>query len=69
VKSRSGDSTTSTCPYSSRVGDIPGVVVPIIGWIVDRSGSYAGGLASAAVVGAIGLVTWLVFETGKKVID
>jgi MFS transporter, ACS family, solute carrier family 17 (sodium-dependent inorganic phosphate cotransporter), other len=55
---------------ASTAGNIPGVIaIPIIGWMVDRSGSYAGGFVSAAVVGAVGLVAWLLFGTGKKVID
>jgi hypothetical protein len=36
---------------------------------VESTGSYAGGFYLDAIVGVIGLVTWLVFGTGKKVID
>jgi ACS family sodium-dependent inorganic phosphate cotransporter len=55
---------------ASTAGNVPGVIaIPIIGWMVDRSGSYTGGFVSAAVVGAVGMVTWLLFGTGKRVID
>jgi ACS family sodium-dependent inorganic phosphate cotransporter len=56
--------------FAATIGNLPGLVaVPVTGWIVERTGSYAGGFYAGAVVGVIGLVTWLLFGTGKKVID
>ena len=56
--------------FAATIGNIPGLVaVPVTGWIVERTGSYAGGFYAGAVVGVAGLVTWLMFGTGKKVID
>lgn len=56
--------------FASTVGSVPGVVaVPTIGWIVERTGSFAGGFVSAAIVGSIGMVVWLVFGTGKRIFD
>jgi nitrate/nitrite transporter NarK len=56
--------------FAATIGNLPGqVAVQVTGWIVERTGSYAGGFYVGAAVGVIGLVTWLLFGTGKKVID
>ena len=52
------------------VGNIPGVVaIPLIGWLVDTTGSYSWGFISAAMLNVVGIVIWLLYGTGRKVID
>ena len=52
------------------IGGLPGIIaIPLIGWLVDTTGSYNWGFISAAIlnIGAIGV--WLALGTGRKVID
>jgi ACS family sodium-dependent inorganic phosphate cotransporter len=54
---------------SNTAGTIPGIVgVALTGWLVDQTGSYASAFYVTAGVYAIGLVTWLMFATGRKVL-
>jgi ACS family sodium-dependent inorganic phosphate cotransporter len=56
--------------FVSTVGNLPGVIaIPAIGWMVDTTGSYAGGFIGAALIGVVGFISWLMFGTGRKVID
>jgi ACS family sodium-dependent inorganic phosphate cotransporter len=55
---------------TNTAGTIPGIVgVAITGWLVDVSGSYNSAFALTAAVNMFGLVVWLIFGTGKRVID
>ena len=38
-------------------------------WLVDASGTYASAFALAAAVSGFGAVVWLVFGTGRRVLD
>ena len=52
------------------VGNLPGVIaIPMIGWLVDTTGSYSWGFFSAALLNIVGIVVWLLFGTGRKVVD
>jgi ACS family sodium-dependent inorganic phosphate cotransporter len=52
------------------VGGTPGIIaIPLIGWLVDTTGSYNWGFISAAILNLAGIVVWLLFGTGRKVID
>ena len=52
------------------VGGTPGIIaIPLIGWLVDTTGSYNWGFVSAAILNLAGIVVWLMFGTGRKVID
>jgi ACS family sodium-dependent inorganic phosphate cotransporter len=55
---------------TNTAGSIPGAVgVALTGWLVQRSGSYASAFALAAGLNLVGAVVWLVFATGKRVLD
>jgi MFS transporter, ACS family, solute carrier family 17 (sodium-dependent inorganic phosphate cotransporter), other len=55
---------------TNTAGTVPGIVgVALTGWLVDISGSYNSAFALAAAVNLFGLVIWLLFSTGKRVID
>mgnify|MGYP001059080543 CR=1 FL=1 len=52
------------------ISNLPGVIaIPMIGWLVDTTGSYSWGFISAAILNLIGIVVWLLYGTGRKVID
>jgi MFS transporter, ACS family, solute carrier family 17 (sodium-dependent inorganic phosphate cotransporter), other len=52
------------------IGGLPGVIaIPLIGWLVDTTGSYNWGFISAALLNVIAIVVWLALGTGRKVID
>ena len=51
-------------------GTIPGVVgVALTGWLVDRTGSYDSVFLLVAISNLFGVVIWLAFSSGRKVID
>jgi MFS transporter, ACS family, solute carrier family 17 (sodium-dependent inorganic phosphate cotransporter), other len=55
---------------TNTAGTIPGIIgVALTGWLVDISGSYNSAFALAAAVNLFGLTIWLLFSTGKRVID
>ena len=55
---------------SNTAATIPGIIaVALTGWLVETTGSYASAFMVAAGVYGIGLVTFLAFGTGKKIID
>jgi ACS family sodium-dependent inorganic phosphate cotransporter len=52
------------------VGNLPGIIaIPMIGWLVDTTGSYSWGFISAALLNIVGIIVWLMFGTGRKVVD
>ena len=52
------------------VGNTPGIIaIPLIGWLVDLTGSYNWGFITAAVINLVGIVVWLAFGKAHKVID
>jgi ACS family sodium-dependent inorganic phosphate cotransporter len=52
------------------IGGLPGIIaIPLIGWLVDTTGSYSWGFITAAGLNAIAIVVWLLFGTGRKVIE
>jgi ACS family sodium-dependent inorganic phosphate cotransporter len=52
------------------VANLPGIIaIPMIGWLVDTTGSYSWGFISAAILNVLGIAVWLLFGTGRKVID
>ena len=54
---------------SNTAATIPGIVgVALTGWLVDQTGSYASAFYLTSGVYAVGLVTWLMFSTGKRVL-
>ena len=55
---------------SNTFGTIPGIVgVALTGWLLDQTGSYAGVFMIVAAVQVFGGVLWLLYATGKKIID
>jgi ACS family sodium-dependent inorganic phosphate cotransporter len=52
------------------LGNLPGIIaIPLIGWLVDTTGSYNTGFIVAAAINMVGIIVWLAFGTGRKVID
>ena len=52
------------------IGNIPGVIaIPMIGWLVDTTGSYSWGFITAAMLNVVGIIVWLVWGTGRRVVD
>ncbi|MFK7732189.1 MAG: MFS transporter [Pseudomonadales bacterium] len=52
------------------IGNLPGIIaIPMIGYLVDTTGSYNWAFISAACINVIGIIVWLRYGTGKKVID
>jgi ACS family sodium-dependent inorganic phosphate cotransporter len=55
---------------TNTAGTIPGVIgVAVTGWLVEASGSYSTAFLMAAGISMFGAVVWLLFGTGKRVID
>jgi ACS family sodium-dependent inorganic phosphate cotransporter len=49
---------------------IPGIVgVALTGWLVDQTGSYNSVFLLVAITNIIGVVVWLAFASGRKLID
>ena len=56
--------------FVGTIGNVPGIIaIPMIGWLVDTTGSYSWGFITAAVINVIGIAVWLFYGTGRKVID
>jgi ACS family sodium-dependent inorganic phosphate cotransporter len=54
---------------SNTAGTLPGIIgVALTGLLVDQTGSYASAFYVTAGVYAVGLATWLVFATGRRVL-
>ncbi|MBT8078209.1 MAG: MFS transporter, partial [Gammaproteobacteria bacterium] len=52
------------------IGNLPGIIaIPLIGLIVDSTGSYSSGFVLAAAINVVGIVVWLKFGTARKIID
>jgi ACS family sodium-dependent inorganic phosphate cotransporter len=55
---------------TNTAGALPGVLgVVVTGWIVDRTGSFAGAFQLSAAVCVAGAVIWLLWGTGRRVVD
>lgn len=55
---------------SNTFATIPGIVgVALAGWLLDRTGSYAGVFLTVAAVQVSGAILWLAYATGEKIID
>jgi ACS family sodium-dependent inorganic phosphate cotransporter len=55
---------------SNTAATVPGIVgVALTGWLIETTGSYASAFIVTAGVCLFGLVVWLVFSTGEKIID
>ena len=51
------------------LGNLPGIIaIPLIGWLVDTTGSFSWGFITAAVFNLIAVLVWLVYGTGRRVI-
>jgi ACS family sodium-dependent inorganic phosphate cotransporter len=51
-------------------GTLPGILgVLVTGWMLDVTGSYAGAFLLAAVINVVGALVWLIFATGRKVLE
>ena len=56
--------------FVGTVGNLPGIIaIPMIGWLVDTTGSYSWGFITAAALNVVGIIVWLLYGTGRKVID
>jgi len=55
---------------SNTAGTIPGIVgVVLTGWLVELTGSFTSAFIVTSGVCLFGLVVWLVFATGEKIIE
>ena len=55
---------------TNTVATIPGVVgVALTGWLVDTTGSYNSVFLMVAAVNIVGVVVWLLFASGRKLVD
>ena len=55
---------------TNTVGTIPGIVgVALTGWLVDTTGSYDSVFLMVAGVNLVGVVVWLLFAKGEKLVD
>ena len=55
---------------TNTVGTIPGIVgVALTGWLVDTTGSYDSVFLMVASVNLVGVVVWLLFAKGEKLVD
>ncbi len=55
---------------TNTAGTILGVIgVTITGMLVDATGTYNAAFALTAAVNLFGLIVWLLFATGKRVVD
>lgn len=51
-------------------GTIPGIIgVAVTGWLVNTTGSYDSVFLMVAAVNMVGIVVWLAFASGRKLID
>jgi nitrate/nitrite transporter NarK len=51
------------------LGNLPGIIaIPLIGWLVDTTGSFSWGFITAAVFNLIAVIVWLLYGTGRRVI-
>ena len=55
---------------SNTFGTIPGIVgVALAGWLLDQTGSYTSVFMITASIQVVGGILWLLFATGKKIVD
>jgi len=55
---------------SNTFATIPGIVgVAVTGWLIDQTGSYAAPFLLAASISVVGALVFLIFGTGRRVID
>lgn len=51
-------------------GTLPGVLgVVVTGWLLDVTGNYADAFLLAALINVAGALVWLIFATGRRVVD
>jgi ACS family sodium-dependent inorganic phosphate cotransporter len=43
--------------------------VAVTGWLIDQTGSYAAPFLLAASISVVGALVFLIFGTGRRVID
>lgn len=56
--------------FSNTAATVPGIVgVALTGWLVETTGSYASAFVVTAGVCLFGLVVWLIFSTGERIIE
>ena len=56
--------------FVGTLGNLPGIIaIPLIGFLVDRTGSFSWGFVSAAALNLVALLLWRRFGTGRAVID
>jgi ACS family sodium-dependent inorganic phosphate cotransporter len=55
---------------TNTAGTIPGVIgVAVTGWLVDTTGSYASPFLLAAGISGMGALVWLLFASGRPVLE
>ena len=55
---------------TNTMGTVPGIVgVALTGWLVDTTGSYDSVFLMVAAINVVGAVIWLLFATGKRLVD
>ena len=61
---------TDTAKRHAVVGTIPGIVgVALTGWLVDTTGSYDSVFLMVAGANLVGVIVWLLFAKGEKLVD
>ena len=55
---------------TNTVATVPGIIgVAITGWLVETSGTYASAFILTAAISVVGALVWLLFSTGRRVVD
>jgi ACS family sodium-dependent inorganic phosphate cotransporter len=55
---------------TNTAGTIPGIVgVAVTGWLVETTGSYTSVFVVAAVISVAGAIVWILWGTGRRLID
>lgn len=55
---------------TNTAGTVPGVIgVAVTGWLVDQTGTFDAAFVLAASVAVAGTLVWLLFATGRRLVD
>ena len=58
------------CGITNTAGTLPGIIgVAATGVLLDMTGGYTATLILAAAVNIFGAVVWLIWGTGKRILD
>jgi ACS family sodium-dependent inorganic phosphate cotransporter len=56
--------------FSNTAATIPGIIgVSLTGWLVEATGSYNSAFIVTTGICLFGLAVWLIFSSGKRIIE